>query len=54
MKPTEQEVEMLIKKHLDSLWIGDKESDGIHRIMEILRWAAQLEVEFVIPPSQCT
>lgn len=45
MKPTPEEVEALIDKHLARQWAGDSRSEGIYRIMEILRWAAKPEVE---------
>lgn len=44
-KPTVDEVERLIDKHLSRQWAGDSGSEGIYRIIEILRWAARPEVE---------
>lgn len=41
MKPTPEEAEILIEKHLNHIWSGDIRSDGVHRIIEIVRWAAK-------------
>ena len=44
-KPTEEEVQKLIEKYLNKMWVGDSGGIGVFRIMEILRWAARPEVQ---------